>query len=82
MTGKKARFAAGKHASDSKTSHCRGATLLRPKCPGVSHQDLKTRHLFFVAGGGYFEDREEGFLRDVDLADALHALFAFFLLLE
>jgi hypothetical protein len=27
------------------------------------------------------EDREEGFLRDIDLADALHALLAFFLLL-
>ena len=29
-----------------------------------------------------FEDGEEGLLGDVDLADALHALFAFFLLFE
>ncbi len=29
-----------------------------------------------------FEDGEEGFLWDVDFADALHALFAFFLLVE
>src|SRR5258708_5562391 len=30
----------------------------------------------------YFENREEGLLRDVDLADPLHALLAFLLLLE
>ena len=29
-----------------------------------------------------FEAGEEGFLGDVDLADALHALFAFFLFVE
>mgnify|MGYP001444084738 CR=1 FL=1 len=33
----------------------------------------------FVAG---FEDGHEGFLWDVDRADALHALLAFFLLFE
>src|ERR1700687_655579 len=38
--------------------------------------------LLLVAGGSHFEDGQEGFLRDVDLADALHALFAFFLLFE
>src|SRR5438093_4053702 len=39
------------------------------------------RSLFFV-GGGNFEDGEEGFLRDVHLADALHAALAFFLFFE
>src|SRR5712675_913246 len=39
-------------------------------------------HSLFVAGGGYFQDGEEGFLRDIYLAYALHALFAFFLFFE
>src|SRR5882762_5277899 len=39
-------------------------------------------HSLFVAGGGYFQDGEEGFLRDIHLAYALHALFAFFLFFE
>src|SRR5277367_2181184 len=38
--------------------------------------------LLVVGGRRYFEDGEEGFLRDVHLADALHALFSFFLLFE
>ena len=50
---------------------------------GVSLRKLRKRNkdreslLFFVAGD--FQDGEEGFLGDVDLADALHAVFAFFL---
>ncbi len=40
------------------------------------------QRLFVVGGAGYFEDGEEGFLGDVDAADALHALFAFLLLFE
>src|SRR6202040_1985895 len=50
------------------------------------NQGLKANKLrrvsLLVAGGGYFEDGEEGFLGDVDLADALHALFSFFLFFE
>jgi hypothetical protein len=61
---------------------CRGAALLHPKHPGASLKEMKRGSLLFVAGGGYFEDGEESFLRDVYLADALHALFAFFLFLE
>src|SRR5258707_15131500 len=38
--------------------------------------------LLFVARGSPFEDGEKGFLRDVALADAFHALFAFFLFFE
>src|SRR5271155_2167206 len=38
--------------------------------------------LFVVGGGGDFEDGEEGFLGDVDLAHSLHAFFAFFLFFE
>ncbi len=38
--------------------------------------------LLVLVGTGDFKDGEEGFLRDVDLADALHALFAFFLFFE
>src|SRR3989454_12214602 len=37
--------------------------------------------LFFV-GGRNFQNCEKGFLRDIDLADALHALLAFFLFFE
>src|SRR5262249_25127901 len=36
----------------------------------------------FVVATGNFQDGEEGFLGDVDLAYALHAAFAFFLFLE
>src|SRR6266852_6172843 len=54
-----------------------GAITERRTCVGTAHQIS-----LFVAGGGYFEDGEEGFLRDVDLADALHALLAFFLFFE
>ena len=39
-------------------------------------------HSVFLFGGGNFENGEEGFLGDVDLADALHAAFAFFLFFE
>src|SRR5258708_32202839 len=42
--------------------------------------DLKL-FLFFIRRGN-FQDGEEGFLRDVDLADALHAALAFFLFFE
>ena len=35
-----------------------------------------------VAAFADFQDCEEGFLRDVDAANALHAFFAFFLLLK
>src|SRR5204863_8905268 len=38
--------------------------------------------LLVVVGGSYFENGEEGFLRDVHLADALHAALAFFLFFE
>src|SRR6267142_4774464 len=38
--------------------------------------------LLVVGGGSNFENGEEGFLRDVHLADALHAAFAFFLFFE
>src|SRR6266436_644744 len=54
-----------------------GAITERRTCVGTAHQIS-----LFVAGGGYFEDGEEGFLRNIDLADALHALFAFFLFFE
>jgi hypothetical protein len=37
--------------------------------------------LLFV-GRGDLEHREEGFLRNIDLADALHAALAFFLFFE
>src|SRR6266851_5192660 len=37
---------------------------------------------FVVGRGSHFEDGEEGFLRNVDLADALHAALAFFLFFE
>src|SRR5260370_1966753 len=36
----------------------------------------------FVSGGRDLQNGEEGFLRNVDLADALHAALAFFLLFE
>jgi len=36
----------------------------------------------FVFTAVDFQDGKESFLRDVDLADALHALFAFFLFFE
>src|SRR5229473_2367577 len=38
--------------------------------------------LLVVGRRGNFENGEEGFLRDVDLADALHAALAFFLFFE
>src|SRR5258707_13328795 len=38
--------------------------------------------LLVVGGRGDLEHGEEGFLRNVDLADALHAALAFFLLFE
>ena len=38
--------------------------------------------LFVVGAAGDFEDGEERFLRNIDAADALHALLAFFLLFE
>src|SRR6266851_4253429 len=39
-------------------------------------------HELFVVGGGNLEDREERFLRNIHLADALHALLAFLLFFE
>src|SRR5437016_3177723 len=41
--------------------------------------NLACSKALLVVGGGHFQHREEGFLRDVDLADALHAALAFFL---
>src|SRR6266849_2615543 len=40
------------------------------------------RTSLFVSSGSHFEDGEKGLLWNVDLADALHALFAFFLFFE
>src|ERR1700733_14711369 len=64
----------------------KGSVSSRPQhgCPKRRRHlnEMECRSLFFVAGRGYFEDGEERFLRDVHLADAFHALFAFFLFLE
>ena len=53
---------------------------------GASTNHLRTgrnlnegEKLLVVGGGGDLQDGEEGFLGDVDLADALHAFFSFFL---
>ena len=35
-----------------------------------------------LAAFAHFQDREEGFLRDIDAADPLHALLAFFLFFQ
>src|SRR5207248_9677418 len=35
-----------------------------------------------LAAFAHFQDREEGFLRDIDAADSLHALLAFFLFFQ
>jgi hypothetical protein len=53
-----------------------------PDARAPSVKSMQGGYLLFVAGGSHFEDCEEGFLRDIDLADAVHALFAFFLFLE
>src|SRR6266581_9328886 len=43
---------------------------------------LKTANGLLFIRGGHFQHREEGFLRNIHLADALHAALAFFLLFE
>src|SRR5271166_2889735 len=45
-------------------------------------EERGVQEVLLVVGGGYLKDREEGLLRDVHLADAFHALFAFFLFFE
>src|SRR5712671_6912735 len=51
-----------------------------------NHEELRSSRrnsiLLVVGRRGYFEDGEEGFLRDIHLADALHAALAFFLFFE
>src|SRR5713101_7220485 len=63
------------------------ASSLSAVYSGVERRAIQTnlacaKVLFVVGRRGNFEDREEGFLRDVNLADALHAAFAFFLFFE
>src|ERR1700722_20789291 len=70
------------------------STIWRGKLPDQSHAKLSTaighrdmcgiRVILFVVGGraGNFQHSEESFLRNVHAAHALHALLAFFLLLE
>src|SRR5258708_39899609 len=48
---------------------------------GVEKMASKSGSIF-VAGGGNFEDGEEGFWWDFHLADTLHAALAFFLFFE
>src|ERR1700687_3345501 len=62
---------------------CRGKESNRNDS-GSKDLELTTYNLklFFVGGGSHLQDGEEGLLRDVDLADALHAALAFFLLFE
>jgi len=43
---------------------------------------MRSSILLVVGRGSHFQNGEEGFLRDVHLADALHAALAFFLLFE
>src|SRR5207249_11480540 len=47
--------------------------------PGATTYDFF--ELFFI-GGRNFQHREKGFLRNINLADALHAAFALFLFFE
>ncbi len=47
-------------------------------------EELQLYDLFelFLIGGRNFQHRKKGFLRNIHLADALHAAFALFLLFE
>jgi len=42
----------------------------------------ENHELFVIGGRGNFENGEEGFLRNIDLAYALHAALPFFLFFE
>src|SRR5947208_15662601 len=62
---------------------CRGADCqsepFSSQKPGATTYDFF--ELFFI-GGRNFQHREKGFLRNINLADALHAAFALFLFFE
>src|SRR5713226_4117586 len=74
--------------------NCVGAFMILPlaKSSAAEHErqqgtaeealGLNTAIRLFFVGGGNFQHCQEGLLRDVDLADALHALLAFFLFFE
>src|SRR5216683_830475 len=49
---------------------------------GLCLRDSVAKKLLVVGGGSYLQNREKGFLRDVHLADTLHAALAFFLFFE
>src|SRR5437660_2721143 len=69
---------------DTRDSRGRPSPLPLVCCVGLerSRGCSWRRESFVVGRRGNFEDGEEGFLRDVHLADALHAALAFFLFFE
>src|SRR5690242_10345400 len=68
---------------DSRQEVHRNSRWIRNLRSGTYNLELPTQDLrLFFIGGGNFQNREEGFLRNVHLADALHAALAFFLFFE
>src|SRR5882762_9534180 len=79
----------GRHARHRQKRHCDQARREWNRCARISviqHEELRSSLrssiLLVVGRGRYLQNGEEGFLRNVHLADALHAALAFFLFFE